>query len=427
MIGYQKLDLIGKTLEPILVRRHKDEVLDQLPERIDSNIFVPMEKLQLQYHDENREIVARIVQKWRRHRFLSEADKNRLMIALQRMRMACDSAYLLDHRADVGRKADEVVTLLDELFEQPDTKVVIFSQWLRMHELIHNRVADRGWDHVMFHGSLSHPKRREVIDRFREDPKCRAFLGTDAGGVGLNLQHANVVINMDLPWNPAVLEQRIGRVHRLGQKQPVRVINFVAQGTIEEGMLSVLKFKKSLFEGVLDGGEKEVFLGGSRLNKFMESVESATAAIPEAMLEDAEDALRAPPDELAGPGPIGERGGKRRRRQEAPVPAGVAAEPEDEAPQRPTAADPWAGLIQTGMAMLQQFVAAAQQGQRPVIQGPGSSTPVADTRGSSTPGLPRLARDENTGETYVRLPVPSPQMVEQVLQTIGNLLRGVQG
>ena len=91
---------------------------------------------------------------------------------------------------------------------------------------------------------------------------------------------------MDLPWNPAVLEQRIGRVHRLGQKQPVRVVNFVAQGTIEEGMLSVLKFKKSLFAGVLDGGEKDVFLGGSRLTKFMETVEKATGDIPEAPLED---------------------------------------------------------------------------------------------------------------------------------------------
>ena len=85
---------------------------------------------------------------------------------------------------------------------------------------------------------------------------------------------------MDLPWNPAVLEQRIGRVHRLGQRQPVRVVNFVAQGTIEEGMLSVLKFKKSLFAGVLDGGEKEVFLGGSRLTRFMETVERRRGRSP---------------------------------------------------------------------------------------------------------------------------------------------------
>src|SRR5208282_3718498 len=154
--------------------------------------------------------------------------------------------------------------------------------WLKMHELLVRRFEDRPWQHVLFHGGVPGHKRKDLVDRFREDPNCRAFLSTDAGGVGLNLQHANVVLNMDLPWNPAVLEQRIGRVHRLGQRQPVRVVNFVAQGTIEEGVLGVLKFKKSLFAGVLDGGETEVFLGGSRLTKFMETVESATTAIPAA-------------------------------------------------------------------------------------------------------------------------------------------------
>src|SRR5437899_579637 len=123
----------------------------------------------------------------------------------------------------------------------------------------------------------------------------------------------------DLPWNPAVLEQRIGRVHRLGQRQPVRVVNFVAKGTIEEGMLSVLKFKKSLFAGVLDAGEKEVFLGGSRLNKFMETVEKATTAIPDAMIEDAEEAMRAPQEPEPGRGP-------RRRGQAAPQPLEIEEE-----------------------------------------------------------------------------------------------------
>src|SRR5262249_37392648 len=119
-------------------------------------------------------------------------------------------------------------------------------------------------------------------------------------------QHANVVLNLDLPWNPAVLEQRIGRVHRLGQSQPVRVVNFVAQGTIEQGMLEVLRFKKSLFAGVLDGGDKDVFLGGSRLTKFMETVEAATTGIPAASPADAAD----------GPAPVSRApGGKRRSRK----------------------------------------------------------------------------------------------------------------
>ncbi len=429
VIGYRNLDRLNKTLEPILMRRHKDEVLDQLPERIDSNIFVPMTPHQRKHHDENRDIVAQIVYKWRKYRFLSEADQRRLMIALQRMRMSCDSSYLVDHQNDQGRKADEVTTLLDELFEQPDTKVVIFSQWLRMHELLQRRFKGKEWKHVVFHGSLSSNKRKEVIDRFREDPNCRVFLGTDAGGVGLNLQHASVVINMDLPWNPAVLEQRIGRVHRLGQKQPVRVINFVAQGTIEEGMLQILKFKKSLFEGVLDGGEKEVFLGGSRLNKFMEQVESATTAIPEEMLEDAEDALRALPDELAGPVGAGSGGLRRGRggqrgaaRGPAPVlPVGVGGDSEDEqAPPSPAGADPWSGLLQTGMALLQQFLAPAPNGSGQVAGRPAAPGLPAGA------AMPRVARDEKTGETYLRLPVPSPQVVEQALEAIGNLLRGMR-
>jgi hypothetical protein len=83
------------------------------------------------------------------------------------------------------------------------------------------------------------------------------------------------------PWNPAVLEQRFGRVHRLGQRGPARVVNFVAKGTIGEGMLSVLSFQESLVPGVLDGGKTEVFLGSSRLTRLMETVERTTGAIGE--------------------------------------------------------------------------------------------------------------------------------------------------
>src|SRR5262249_60905399 len=102
----------------------------------------------------NREVVARIVQKWRRYRFLSEADQRRLMIALQNMRMACDSTYLLDQKSDFGVKADELATLLEELYERPETKVVVFSQWLRMHELLVRRFKSRAWDFVLFHGGV---------------------------------------------------------------------------------------------------------------------------------------------------------------------------------------------------------------------------------------------------------------------------------
>src|SRR5258706_5513413 len=180
VVGYKNLDQIGRTLAPILIRRRKAEVLKQLPGRMDKNFFVPMTPEQMVHHDENKEIVARIVLKWRRQKFLSEADQRRLMIALQNMRMSCDSTYLLDQETDFGAKADEVATLLEEMFETAGSKVVIFSQWLRMHELVVRRFAKKKWDHVLFHGQLDLKQRRAHVDRFREQDGCRAFLATDA-------------------------------------------------------------------------------------------------------------------------------------------------------------------------------------------------------------------------------------------------------
>jgi hypothetical protein len=189
----------------------------------------------------------------------------------------------------------------------------------------------------------------------------------------------------------------------------VRVVNFVSQGTIEEGMLGVLKFKKSLFAGVLDNGEKEVFLGGSRLNKFMESVETATSAIPEPMIEDAEEALGTPSGERTEP-EVSETG-----RGARPALA-VESEAEEESAPMPAAAqpatDPWAGLLQAGMAMLQQLASVR-----------GGNSPM-----SSASAAPRslVQRDEQSGETYLKLPVPPPEVVNKALEAFGALLQSLR-
>ncbi len=201
--------------------------------------------------------------------------------ALQNMRMSCNSTYLLDQETDHGVKADELAALFEDLFVDPDAKAVVFSQWTRTHDILIRRLERRELGYVSFHGGVPSEKRPALVERFRDDPTCRVFLSTDAGSTGLNLQHASTLVNMDLPWNPAILEQRIARIHRIGQERPVRVINFVAKGTIEEGMLSVLAFKRSLSAGILDGGSGEISLGGSRLNRFMKDVENVTGRMGE--------------------------------------------------------------------------------------------------------------------------------------------------
>jgi superfamily II DNA or RNA helicase len=415
VIGYRALDRLGTTLAPVLLRRRKAEVLRQLPERVDNTVFVPMTREQRQHHDENREIVARIVARWRKTGYLSDADQRRLTCALQNMRMSCNSTYLLDGKTDDCTKADELATLLDELFERPDAKAVVFSQWLRTHELIVRRLEARRWGYVLFNGSVPGEQRGALIDRFCNDPRCRVFLSTDAGGVGLNLQHAaSTVVNMDLPWNPAVLEQRIGRVHRLGQTRGVQVVNFVAEGTIEEGMLSVLAFKKALFAGVLDGGETEVFLGGSRLAKFMESVDAVTSSTAGASAAsehpDKGETTRLPAD-------LGET---------AKLPAALA----DEAYDRPDeahiasaklsgavhGADPWAPLLTAGLALVETLVAAT------------GASPGNGAGGESGGGVAAnllLETDPGTGRSYLKLPLPDPHALQRLGAALTNLLAGL--
>ena len=395
VVGYRDLDRIGKTLAPILIRRQKKEVLKQLPERLDKNFFVPMTPEQVKHHEENRDVVGGIVKRWKRMGFLSEADQRRLMIALQNMRMSCDSTYLLDRVTDFGVKADELVMLLEEVFERPEAKVVIFSQWLGMHEMLLRRFRERGWEHVLFHGGVPGAQRKALVDRFRTDPACRAFLSTDAGGVGLNLQHASMVVNMDLPWNPAVLEQRIGRVHRLGQKMPVRVVNFVSQGTIEEGMLGVLSFKKSLFAGALDGGEKDVFMGGTRLNRFMKGVEEVTGSISEPTMSTMVDPVDT--EDVARSGSVD--GDALVDRREADDEASAAK-----------VENPWSELLQQGAALLQQLATASTGG-----------VSAANRHRQSF-----VQRDASTGETYLRFPMPAPEVLDQALRTLSTLLESLR-
>jgi hypothetical protein len=221
------------------------------------------------HHDEDNEIVSRLAAKWRRYRFLSEADQLRLTCALQRMRMVCDSTYLLAPDSDHGTKIAELEVILDAELADPATKVVLFSAWLKAHELVEGLLTRRGWSHAFLHGGVPSGERQTLVRRFRDEADCRVFLATDAGNSGLNLQCASVLVNLDLPWNPAVLEQRIGRIHRMGQARPVRVYNLVAEHSLESAIERTLAFKKGIFAGVLDGGASEVRLDGTGLERFM--------------------------------------------------------------------------------------------------------------------------------------------------------------
>ena len=206
--------------------------------------------------------------------------------------------------------------------------------------------------------------------------------------MGLNLQSAATVINMDLPWNPAILEQRIGRVHRLGQKHPVRVVNFISEGTIEHGMLSLLAFKKSMFTGVLDGTADKVLMGDSALNRFMKTVEKAASSVPEVKETTVEEPIvREPVD-----------------RQQAET----AARPAPDAQML-------SELFTQGAAFLQEL-------------GRTLAAPDPKAGNGSTPsGRTRIAEDPLTGQRELRVALPDDKTLGQWVQRAGELFAALQG
>ena len=417
VIGYRNLESVRKSLKGVMIRRKKSEVLKQLPERLDKNLFVPLTPEQAVIHEDNREIVAKIVHKWRRYRFLSEADQKRMQIALARMRMAADNTYLVDHETVFGPKLDELATILDEIVLQGGEKIVIFSQWLRMTALV-EQVLDRlGIGFVHLNGSVPSKSRKGLMTRFREDAACRVFLSTDAGGVGLNLQSGSVVVNLDIPWNPAILEQRIARVHRMGQMKGVRVINMISAGSIEERILDLIRFKKSLFAGALDDdGADTVMVGASQLESLMNSVEDMTdpltppdfstasqereeAAVDEATAVAAEQRESAPPaEEEAVAAPPG-------------ATKSVGAEP-----------DPLSSLIAGGarfLTSLSEALAAPEAGK------PSSPEEMGQRVAKAVGAV--VARDEVTGKSCLKIPLPEPDVLQGLLTGLGQVFAQVMG
>jgi hypothetical protein len=285
--GYRNLDKLHERIKPHMLRRRKADVETELPERSDRNHFVPLSAEQQGEYDGHEGVVARLASLARR-RPLTQQEQDKLLRHLNMMRMVCDTDYILNPEHRACPKVAELEKLLEECRDNPDVKVIVFSEWQRMLELA-RECCDRLKLGFAWHtGTVPQKRRRAEINAFKSDPLCRVFLSTDSGAAGLNLQNASVVINCDLPWNPAKLEQRIARAWRKHQTRPVTVINLVSEKTIEHRMLDTLSNKQALADGVLDriGNLKEIKLQSGRqafLAKLQQLVtQPADGAKPEA-------------------------------------------------------------------------------------------------------------------------------------------------
>ena len=420
VIGYRNLKEISEILGSCMIRRLKKEVIKQLPKRVDKHLFVPMTSQQATIHKELEDNVARLVAKWKRYNFLNETDRRRLILSLSQMRMVCDSTFILDQETRFDTKIDELMYILEEALGDPDQKVVIFSQWERMTRLVAQQLEAIEVGFAWLHGGVESRSRGDLLEKFREDADCRIFLSTDAGGVGLNLQNASLVINLDLPWNPAVLEQRIARVFRIGQKSKVTVINMVATNTIEHRMLSVLAFKAEMAKGVLDPeGEDAIFMSASRFKKLMENIEqlstsseTETNLFGEPDIGNEEENLESPDqakpgeagagaehagvDTFIGDDDIKESGKQTEEREKSgkEPPSGEKAGPEQ-----------IGEVVQSGISFF--------SGLANILNNREKTAELVESL---------VQKDESSGETYLKIPIENKEVVSNALEAFRKLV-----
>lgn len=405
IVGYQHLNEIGEMLNGILLRRTKKEVLSQLPQRMDKVLFVPMTEAQKDMHEEFNSVVAQLVFKWQRMGFLNEKDRQRLLINLNLMRMVCDSTYIVDQTTRHDTKINELVNIMDECFSSSDEKMVVFSQWERMTRLVAKELDTLGIKYEYLHGGVPSNKRKALFDNFNNDADCRVFLSTDAGSTGLNLQSASTLVNLDIPWNPAVLEQRIARIHRYGQKNNVSIINFVSKDTIEDRMLGVLGFKSSLAKGILDLGEDTIFMGDDKFKKFMQTVEqiadsSATDEFQTISKEEEQE-----PIELQTK-PV-----DKETTEDVDIQQEILFEDDDIAAHDNE-------MTVSGKVSEPQPTELLAQGLSFFA---GLSKTLASPEKTAELVSSITEKDEKTGQTYLKIPLESQEVLTNVLSLVGNL------
>lgn len=315
--GARNLDVLRERLAPCMVRRVRKEVLEQLPARTDTVVPVAFSEGQREPHDDLRQPIAELSAKGKR-RPMTQGEFLRLMQMLTTQRMLCNGLAQVNFEQEWPRcirskptadlltslqapKLAALRELVSELVVAQGRKAVIFSQWRNMLRLsewaVRDVLAAAGKRAAFFTGAESAKQREAAIVDFHDDPEVAVLFLSDAGGVGLNLQRAaSCCINIEVPWNPAVLEQRIGRIYRLGQTLPIDVYNLVTEEGIEGRIARLVAQKKAVFTTLFDGTSDEVVFEGS--SSFLEGVQKLVEPVavpvlgPEETAEASEPELR---------------------------------------------------------------------------------------------------------------------------------------
>lgn len=229
-------DLLRRLIAPYFLKRTKEEVLSDLPERQDEVVVCAMTDEQTSQYTEE---LSKARNEWLDPTTSGQGRQIHILAALQRLRQI----------ANGEGKMGVVFDYLENL-RQTQHKVLIFSEYVTLLEHVGGEMTNRAWNYALLTGQTQ--DREQVIARFQQSPDCQFFLiSLKAGGVGLNLTAADYVFLLDPWWNRAAEEQAIARAHRIGQQRSVFVYRFVSAGTLEEQILTLQDRKQSLIDSVM--------------------------------------------------------------------------------------------------------------------------------------------------------------------------------
>ena len=243
----EQKDHLRKLLYPFILRRTKEQVAKDLPEKTETILFCEMEKEQRKiydaYRNSYRDKIMGVIDE-------QGIDKSQLTIlqGLMKLRQICDSPAILNEEEKYPNHSIKLDELTREIFENiGEHKALVFSQFLGMLALIRAKLSEQGIPYEYFDGSTSITDRQKAIDNFQNNDACRVFLiSLKAGGVGLNLTAADYVYIVDPWWNPAVEQQAIDRTHRIGQTKNIFAYRMICIDTIEDKILQLQERKRKL-------------------------------------------------------------------------------------------------------------------------------------------------------------------------------------
>ena len=255
----EDLKELKELISPFILRRLKEDVLHELPKKIEKEYIIPMASKQKQvYNSYMKEIKKK----------LKESKENKILIFsyLTKLRQLClDPSLLIEDFKEESSKLKAIEEIVNEGLET-NKKIIIFSQFTSALDKIGNKLKDNNIEYLYLDGSIKAKERLRLAEEFNEGSTNIFLISLKAGGVGLNLTSANIVVHFDPWWNPAVEEQATDRAYRIGQKNVVEVIKLISKDTIEEKIIRLQEEKKELISKIIDGN----ILNGDKLNSITE-------------------------------------------------------------------------------------------------------------------------------------------------------------